>query len=91
MSSGPTPAVPLGLSVESTNAGMRTRLINELRRLIDDDRGQDLMEYVLLTLFIGLAGLVALNALGVSINSYYGRSNSSLNLLSDSPAPGSGS
>jgi len=54
--------------------------------LVDDD-GQDLMEYVLLSAFIGLAGLAALNALGVSIGNFYGTTNSNVNGLWQSPTP----
>jgi Flp pilus assembly pilin Flp len=67
---------------------MHTPLLDHLRRFIDDDRGQDLMEYVLLTLFIGLAGLLALNAIGVTIGTWYGTSNTSVNGLWNSPSPG---
>jgi len=61
-----------------------------VRTFVADDRGQDLMEYVLLSAFIGLAGLAALNALGVRIHDWYGLTNSNINQLSTSPDPGAG-
>ena len=58
-----------------------------MRRFVADERGQDLIEYVLLTLFIGLAGLAALNAIGVTIGIWYDTSNTSVNGLWTSPNP----
>jgi len=65
----------------------RQRLGNAVRQFVADERGQDLMEYVLLSLFIGLAGLAAFNAMGVTIGSWYGSSNTSVNSLWNSPSP----
>ena len=42
-----------------------------LSRLIRDDQGQDLIEYVLLGSFIAIAAIVGVTALGTNINSWY--------------------
>jgi len=65
----------------------RTELVRELRAFVVDERGQDLLEYVLLSLFIGLAGIAALNAIGVSVGAWFGSSNTSVNGLWASPNP----
>ena len=63
-------------------------ITRQLRRLASDDAGQDLLEYALLTAFVGLAGLAALNAMGTSIGTWYGNSNTTVNGLWVSPDPG---
>ena len=40
-------------------------------RLVRDDQGQDLIEYVLLGSFIAIAALVGVTALGTNLNSWY--------------------
>jgi len=42
-----------------------------VRRLCFDESGQDLIEYALLTSFIGLVGFVGINALGSALNTTY--------------------
>jgi len=42
-----------------------------LARLIRDDQGQDLIEYVLLGSFIALVALVGVTNLGTQINGWY--------------------
>ncbi len=42
-----------------------------LARLIRDDQGQDLIEYVLLGSFIALAALLGATALGANLNTWY--------------------
>ena len=42
-----------------------------LFRLIRDDQGQDLIEYVMLGSFIAIAAIVGVTALGTNINSWY--------------------
>ena len=42
-----------------------------LSRLIRDDQGQDLIEYVLLGSFIALVALVGVSNLGTQINGWY--------------------
>jgi Flp pilus assembly pilin Flp len=66
---------------------MFPRLYSEFRRFVLEDDGQDLMEYALLTVFIGLAGLAALNAIGVSVGNWYDTSNTNVNGLWASPNP----
>jgi Flp pilus assembly pilin Flp len=66
---------------------VRRRVVCAVSQFVADERGQDLMEYVLLSLFIGLAGLATLNAIGVSVGSWYGTSNTSVNGLWTSPNP----
>ena len=39
-----------------------------LARLVRDDRGQDLIEYAFLAIFVGLAVTVGLQAIAVGIN-----------------------
>jgi Flp pilus assembly pilin Flp len=43
-------------------------LINRLRALVRDDRGQDLIEYALLAALIALASVVAITAAGEQVN-----------------------
>jgi len=42
-----------------------------VQRWWSDESGQDLIEYALLTAFVGLAGLVGINLLGGALNSSY--------------------
>jgi len=42
-----------------------------LRRLVVETQGQDLIEYALLTSFIGFAGLAAWNALQTGLGTVY--------------------
>jgi Flp pilus assembly pilin Flp len=43
-------------------------LINRLRALVRDDRGQDLIEYALLAALIALASVLAIQAAGDRVN-----------------------
>jgi Flp pilus assembly pilin Flp len=43
-------------------------LINRLRALVRDDRGQDLIEYALLAALIALASVIAISAAGTQVN-----------------------
>jgi pilus assembly protein Flp/PilA len=47
---------------------MQMFLINRLRALVRDDRGQDLIEYALLAALIALAAVGAITAAGVQVN-----------------------
>jgi Flp pilus assembly pilin Flp len=58
-----------------------------LARLIVDDRGQDLIEYALLTGAIGFAGVAAFDALGGSINATYSSWDDGVNDLWIVPDP----
>ncbi len=57
-----------------------------MARLVVSDRGQDLLEYALLTAFIGLAGAVAFNLLAASMNTAYSGWGDGINDLWE-PAP----
>jgi len=46
-------------------------LMKLLRRVLDDQEGQDLIEYTLLGATVALAGLVALSTFGSVINAVY--------------------
>ena len=54
-----------------------------------DDRGQDLVEYALLTAFIGVAGAAAWVSIRGSLGTTYDGYDSSIESLWQSPAPGS--
>ena len=57
-------------------------------RLVADDSGQDLIEYALLTTFIGLAVVVVFDVLRSSIGFVYGTWNSAANQIWETPDPG---
>jgi pilus assembly protein Flp/PilA len=42
-----------------------------LSRLVRDDEGQDLIEYVLIGSFVSIAALTAATALGTNLNTWY--------------------
>jgi pilus assembly protein Flp/PilA len=42
-----------------------------LARLLDDDQGQDLIEYVLLGSFVAIAALAGATSLGTNLNAWY--------------------
>ena len=62
-----------------------------LERLLREDSAQDLLEYALLSVFIGLAGIAAFNGISAAIGDWYGTSNSNVNSLWESPDPAGGS
>jgi Flp pilus assembly pilin Flp len=45
--------------------------LNTLRRLATEDDGQDLIEYALLSAFIGLAGVAVFSGIGATIQASY--------------------
>jgi Flp pilus assembly pilin Flp len=59
------------------------------RRLVAEERGQDLIEYAFLTTCIALACVAAFNLLEAAIGSTYGSWNSNVNGLWEPPASGS--
>jgi Flp pilus assembly pilin Flp len=61
-----------------------------LTRLVTDERGQDLIEYALLTAFIALASALGLNLIRAAINVTYGTWNSDVNNLWQPPNPSGG-
>ena len=44
---------------------------SEIRRLLADESGQDLIEYMLLTSFIAIAGYLGIQVLGSAMNTTY--------------------
>jgi Flp pilus assembly pilin Flp len=62
-----------------------------LRRLVTDDRGQDVVEYALLTAFFGLCALAAWTSLREAIGLNYGGATSGVQGLWEPPPPPSGS
>jgi len=51
--------------------GSQMYLINRLRALVRDDRGQDLIEYALLAALIALASVLAIQAAGSQVNAVW--------------------
>lgn len=58
-----------------------------LLALVADESGQDLIEYALLTTFIGLASIVGVGLLRGAINLTYSSWNTSINDLWEPPPP----
>jgi Flp pilus assembly pilin Flp len=70
------------------------RHVPGLRRLAADESGQDLVEYALITSFIGIAGYLILLSLGVDIFNTYEAwldPGTGVPSLWDPPAPSGGS
>jgi Flp pilus assembly pilin Flp len=61
------------------------------RRLLRDDHGQDLVEYALLTAFIGFSALAAVSLILNAIGTTYGSQVTGVNGLWDAPSPAGGS
>jgi len=62
-----------------------------LRRLLAEEDGQDLIEYALLAVFIGIVGIVTWQAIGSGIfNDYTGWDGGVQNLSGCTPNPGGG-
>ena len=57
-------------------------------RCLRDESGQDLLEYALLSAFIGLAGLAAFDAMSGTIGNYLGAADDNVNTIWESPNPG---
>ena len=58
-----------------------------LRRLLDEEHGQDLVEYALLTAAVGLAGAVAAPYISTAVSTVYGTWVVETNDLWQSPNP----
>lgn len=58
-----------------------------LRRLVSDDRGQDLAEYALLSLFVGLVGLATWQLIASVIAGDYAGYDSGVQGLWEPPDP----
>jgi len=64
----------------------------QLRRLLAETDGQDMVEYALVTAFIGFAGAAAWNAMQTSLGTYYGGFNAAVwNLWEPADPVGGGS
>jgi Flp pilus assembly pilin Flp len=61
-----------------------------IRRLVHDSRGQDLVEYALLALLVGLVSVAALGLLEVSLQTAYSTWGTRTEALSCMPSPGGG-
>jgi Flp pilus assembly pilin Flp len=61
---------------------------NLLVRFVREEEGQDLLEYALLSAFIGLAGLAAFDAMSGTIGNYLAASDDNVNNIWESPNPG---
>jgi len=57
--------------------------------LLEEEDGQDLVEYALLTGAIGFAGVAGINLLGIAINAAYSSWDTGVNSLWEVPDPGS--
>jgi Flp pilus assembly pilin Flp len=44
---------------------------NEIRRLLADESGVDLIEYMLLATFLAIAGMLGIQVLGTAMNNSY--------------------
>ena len=60
------------------------------RRLVVDERGQDLVEYALLTTAIGFAGIAVWGLVGSAISATYSSWVSGVDSLAVPPAPSGG-
>lgn len=56
-------------------------------RLVDDERGQDLIEYALLTTAIGFAGILVWDLVRAAIGNTYGSWETGVNAIWESPNP----
>ena len=54
------------------------------KNFVQDDSGQDLIEYALLAGFISLVAVVAITSVGAGVNTVYGNLNTQVGLI---PAP----
>ena len=60
-------------------------LVNKLfKNFVQDESGQDLIEYALLAGFISLVAVVAITSVGSGVNTVYGNLNTQVGLI---PAP----
>jgi hypothetical protein len=58
-----------------------------LRRLACEDGGQDVLEYAILSAFVGVVALLTLNLLGVTLADVYSGWGISVDALWEPPAP----
>jgi pilus assembly protein Flp/PilA len=63
-----------------------------VKRLIEDEDGQDLIEYALLAALVGIAAVLAWQQLVIAVGDVYGAADTAVQLQSDcTPDPGGGS
>lgn len=55
-----------------------TQLKNNVRRLLSDESGQDLIEYALVTALIAFAAVAGMNSIASSLNSAFSKIGSKL-------------
>ena len=66
-------------------------MLSTIRSLFADDHGQDLIEYALLSAFIGVCAIVAWTNIPPAIAAVYGSWDGSVQILSScTPDPGGG-
>ena len=53
-------------------------MLEMIKRLLQDEQGQDLVEYALLLVFLALAAVVVLPTLGEAVNNVFSQSASTL-------------
>ncbi len=64
-----------------------SKLSQIVARLVQDEQGQDLIEYALLATFVSLVAIVGATALGTALNNWYTKVGANV----DSAAAGAGS
>jgi Flp pilus assembly pilin Flp len=62
-------------------------MLRLLTRFVDEETGQDLIEYALLTATIGLAGVAGIDLINAAINAAYTSWDSGVNNLWEVPPP----
>ena len=73
-------------AVVQDRCGFMVRL-STLRRLLADENGQDLIEYALLSGFIGLAGVAVFSGMGGSMQAAYDAWVDNADAAADMPDP----
>ena len=53
-------------------------MLQRIKNFLNDEQGQDLVEYALLLVFLALAAISILPTLGSSVNKVFSQSNSAL-------------
>lgn len=60
---------------------------NLIKKLVREERGQDLVEYAFLVSGIGILAYVGVNALGTALNTYYGTNLAGSAPITATPTP----
>ena len=69
-------------------SGIRGQVLRGVKRFLRDDRGQDLVEYALLTAIVGLSGVLAFAAFSGRMGSTYRAWNDAMQAAWRPPPPG---